>query len=284
MRRLATLFLLLAACGVAATLPLRATKTDPLDLAVSGLLDGVPAGQTRYIAWSDIAALPSTQLALSGEFMPGEQKVKVVFLSDFLKALPLKPGADVVLGSCTDGYAAVFRRAFIDHYRPFIVLEIGGIPASKWPPPGLDYNPGPYVITVSDKLAPDAAQFLDIAHKKPWGIASLRIEHFADSFRPAYSGAWANLSVRAQEGREIWVNSCLCCHEGPKGLFAGSKSERPFAVLSAWANANPAYFKRYVRNPKDESSCAQMEAHPAYSDEQLEAVEAFVVGESGRRP
>jgi len=259
-----------------AALELAPARTSPYDLAVSGRLAGVPAGETRFVSWKDLRALPTTKLKLIGEFVPGEQEVTALFLSDLLKALPPAPGVDVLLATCTDGYASIYRDSFIAKYRPFLVLEINGQGPEKWPPPGLKFNPGPYVITVSDALVPGVAQLLDVGHKRPWGVAAIELANYAEREADAFAGKWATLSPAAQAGREIWINSCASCHAGPGRIFGGTKAERPFPVLEAHAGYNRDYFKKYVRNPQGMIAGAKMEAHPHYTDEQLEELIAFI--------
>ena len=283
LRPLVALFVVIAASTLAKALELRTASSSSLDLAIKGGLAGVPKGEVRYLRWSDLATLPTSKIRITGEFVPGEQEVTVVFLSDLMKALPLQPTVDAALATCTDGFATIFKTSFIGHYRPFLVIEIAGRPPSAWPPPGVTYNPGPYAITVSERLAPDAHAYLDIEHKKPWGVNALEFVSYADCFRNAYSGSFSSLSARAQAGREIWMNSCLCCHAGPAATFSGTKSGRPFAVVKAYALTAPAYFKRYVRNPQGEVTCAQMDAHPHYTDVQLDQLIAYI-GLDGSTP
>jgi len=275
--------ILLGLAGAGAThaaLELYRERTSPYDLALTGRLTGVPAGEKRYAHWADIRALPTTRLRLAGEFVKGEQELTVVFLSDLWAALPRAAGADTLLATCgIDGYASVYRDSFMAACRPFVVLEINGQGPDKWPPPGLDYNPGPYVISISASLAPAVTQLIDPGHKKPWGVTELELANFADRYRGSFSGRWSALSARAEAGREIWINSCASCHRGPAGTFGGTKSDRPFEVLAAHAGFNAAYFKRYVRDPQGVITGAKMEAHPHYTDAQLDALIAFITAE-----
>lgn len=267
---------LLALPGPARALDLHAERGSPFDLALTGRLAGVPAGQTRYASWPDIRALPTVRLTLTGEFTSAEQVLTVVFLDELLKALPAGPGADTLLATSTDGYAAVYTRDFIALYRPFLVLEIDGRGPKDWPPPGLDYNPGPYVITVSSALVPAAVRYRDIEHKKPWGVAAIELANYAERYRGIYTGSRAHLSASAQDGRDIWVNSCACCHPGPPGAFGGTKAERPFQVIAAYAGYDRPFFMKYVRKPKSLVPCAKMEPHPDYSDEELSNLIEFI--------
>ena len=278
LRQVAALFLVFAAVSTQA-LELHATRTSPTDLSLTGLLTGVPAGESRYVRWADLAQLPSPKLKLTGEFGPGEQEVTVVFLTELWKSLPLGAGADTLLATCTDGYASVYRATFIASHRPFLILAINGQGPEKWPPPGLKFNPGPYVISVSADVAPAVAQLLDAGHKKPWGVSDLRVARYADAFAGLSTGSRAALSAPAIAGREIWVHSCASCHAGPPATFGGTKSDRPFDVLAAHARYNPTYFKRYIRDPKGFAPSAKMEPHPHYSDAQLDALIAFLAPE-----
>lgn len=276
---LASLGLLSSAALAAAPLSPQETRTSPFDLAIGGELVGLPARATRYLPWKALRALPTQTLTLSGEFVKGEQQVTVVFLQDLWAALPVAPGTDAILATCSDGYTSIYRSTFIATYRPFLILEINGRGPETWPPEGLKFNPGPYVISISDTVAPAVSTLLDSGHKRPWGVARIDIANYAQRNAPAYTGKWAHLSGRAQEGREIWVNSCASCHRGPPSLFGGTKSDRPFEVLAAHAAYNQDYFKRYVRNPQAVMPGAKMEAHPHYSDMQLDALIAFIVAE-----
>jgi hypothetical protein len=276
--------LILGAAAPAPALELHGERGSPTDLAVAGRLAGVPDGGTRYISWPELRALPTASLTLDGEFIKGPQALTVVYLADLWKALPVGPGADTILATCTDGYAAVYTSAFIAQYRPFLVLEINGKGPGDWPPPGLAYNPGPYVVTVSAELVPAVARFPDVQHKKPWGVTKIEIAAYGDRFRGIYSGKWTSLSPAAKAGREIWVNACASCHSGPPATFGGTRSGRPFPVIAAYAGYDRAFFMRYVRDPKSLVPCAQMEPHPRYTDDELSGLIEFVTAGSERSP
>jgi cytochrome c2 len=277
---LAAAALLLAGAGPARALELHAERASAYDLAVTGMLAGVPAGEVRYASWSDLRGLPTSKLRVNGEFVAGPQELTVVFLDDLWKALPVAPGADSFLATCADGYASVFTSVFISRYRPFLVLEINGKGPKDWPPPGLEFNPGPFAITVSADLVPAVANYRDVEHKKPWGVTTLEVASYSVRYRAIYSGKWAGLSAQAQDGREIWVNSCASCHQGPSGVFGGTKAGRPFEVIAAYAGYDRAFFVKYVRDPKSLVPCAKMEPHPNYTDNELANLIAFIT--SGR--
>ena len=271
------LLVLLAALPSARAIELHVEKTSPYDLALTGLFKGVPPGETRYVHWADLRTLPVTKLKLSGEFVSGEQEVTALDLKTLLKSLPLEANADTLLATCADGYASVYRQEFIETYQPFVVLEINGQGPDHWPPPGLKYNPGPYVITVSAQRVPAVSTYLDINHKRPWAVTLIEAANYEKRFASLYSGNGARLSPQAVQGREIWINSCFSCHQGPGAQpLGGTKANRPFPVLVAHATYNADYFKGYVRDPKKMMSGAKMEAHPHYTEAQLDALIAFL--------
>jgi hypothetical protein len=272
----AAAFWLLMTAVPARPLELHPDRSSPFDLALTGRIPGVPQDATWYARWSDLRALPTARLTINGEFVPGPQTVTVVFLADLWKALSPEAGADTFLATCSDQYTSIFTASFIAKYRPFLVLEINGMGPEKWPPPGLSYNPGPFVITVSPELVPGLAGYLDLEHKKPWGVTTLEVASFADRYRGAFTGKWASLSPAAQRGREIWINSCASCHPGPAGTFSGTKSERPFQVIAAYAGYDRGFFVKYVRDPKSLVASAKMEPHPDYTDAELSDLIEFI--------
>jgi cytochrome c2 len=272
---MAALFLLVAAIPSRA-LDLQKERGSPFDLAVTGKITGIPSGETRYARWQSLRALSTAQVTVDGEFVHGPQVLTVVYLDVLLKSLSPEPDADTILATCSDGYAAVYTSEFIGRYRPFLVLEINGKGPTDWPPPGLTYNPGPYVVTVSPALVPEVANFPDVEHKKPWGVTVLEVATFADRYKGVYTGKWASISPAAQRGRNIWINSCASCHQGPSGIFGGTKAGKPFEVIAAYAGFDQAYFMKYVRDPKSLVPCAKMEPHPHYTDAELADLIEFI--------
>jgi len=274
--------LLLVPSPAARALELQPTRGSPYDLAVTGRLAGVPAGETRYVPWAELRALPVARLRLRDEFVPGEQEVTVVFLDELWRALPCGPGADVLLAACNDDYASVFTRDFIRRCRPFLVLEIDGAGPAHWPLPGWKFDPGPYAILISSAVVPGADALLDASHKKPWGVVAIEVASYAERFHDSFSGRWAALSPRAQAGRELWINSCASCHPGPGRTYGGTKSVQAFPTLAALATVRPDFFAAYVRHPQALVANATMPAHGHYSDAQLAALIAFVTAEPAK--
>ncbi len=269
---------LLAVLGAsgASALELHLEKSSPFDLALKGRLEGVPAGETRYLRHDELSALPTRVLKLTGEFVPGEQEVTVVMLDDVLAKLPRTADADALIAICNDGYASIYTSEFMAEYKPFVVLAINGKGPETWPPEGLTFNPGPYVISIAEQLAPDAPALLDAGHKRPWGVDTIEFVNYKERFALWYGGALKEPSPLIAEGRDIWINSCFSCHNAPQESLGGSKAARPIQIVATHAAYNAAYFKTYVRDPKKLNPIATMEPHPHYTDAQLDALIAFL--------
>jgi hypothetical protein len=270
------LLFLSALSGRAGTLTLLPGPGAAHDLPISGLLAGPPAGTPLHVARADLATLPTTDVDVTGDFGTKAKVAKVVLFEDLMQALPLAPGADLILADCKDGYMGVYPVAFIHRYHPFLILQLDGIGPEGWPPPGLQYDPGPFVAYVSEKLAPGVGTFRDVEHKKPWGVTDLRVTSLAAAFGGFYRDRWADAPPLVTQGREIWIHSCASCHPGPAGVTGGTKSGMPFAVLVAVAGSNPKFLMQYVRDPKSLVPTAKMEPHPHYSDAELGQLIAFL--------
>ncbi len=275
----ATLTLLATTAELQAVMlhPVRSAATD---LQISGLLEDVPEGESRWIRWNDIRDLPSQIIETEGEFLAGRQEVRIVLLQDLMDRLPVANGADTVLADCADGYTSVFTHDFRSSWKPYIVVTINGQGPAAWPLPGMNMDPGPYVVSVSEEVVPGVDKLMDVAHKRPWATTGLRFVHYADEFAAIRTGEWQSLSESATRGRELWVNSCHSCHTGPDGITGGSKSGRPFAVLKAHASFNRDWFVDYVRNPATKNPAALMTPHPHYSDSQFSDLIAFILAET----
>ena len=65
-------------------LDLLPARSSPDDLAVSGLVAGLPEGAAGYVRWADLRSLPTVRLRITGEFGPGARELTVVYLDDLV--------------------------------------------------------------------------------------------------------------------------------------------------------------------------------------------------------
>jgi len=103
-------------------LTIMAERGSPFDLEISSGLEGQPEGEARFVSWEDIYSLPSSQLELEGEFVPGKQTITIIFLDDLWNALPVDPANDTLTAFCTDGYFSVYQPDFMAAHKPFVVV------------------------------------------------------------------------------------------------------------------------------------------------------------------
>ena len=252
-------------------------RAEPLDLAISGELEGLAPGQVAYLRAKDLRALPSKTLAADNRYFPGPNTLTIIPLEELWAALPRRSTADTLLAGCADGYMSVFDQAFVGNYHPFLVVAINGKPLDKILEQGVAFDGGPYIIDVSESLAPGVSTYLDIGHKEPWGVNSLNVVAHSVYFSSLYPPKTTTPSDPVvDQGRNIWINSCNSCHQGPDQRIGGTKAGFPLAVLQAQALYNQAYFRLYIRDPRKASPSSKMEPHPHYTDAQLDALTAFL--------
>lgn len=250
---------------LASLLPWHAARQSALDLEI---LDRPP----RYVAWADLYRdLPRRALTLRGEFGSDPVPVEAALLADVQRGLN-ENRADVVIARCSDGYLSVFSRTFIARYRPVLVLTLNGLPPAQWPPPGMKNNPGPFLITVAEELAPGVGRLPDISHKEPWSVVSLEFGREEALF--------AALAPAEPAARRLWINSCASCHAGPPGVPGGARSGVAFATLQADARQRPDFVRRYVQAPRSVNPAARMEPQPDDTGPALGALIEFL----GRPP
>lgn len=254
--------------SLAMALAFHSARQAPQDLPI----DLGPGRGRVYVSYGALRALPQTSARVQGELGAGTERVQGVLLGELARALGVPAGAGV-LAPCSDGYLSVYSPAFIARYRPLLVLTIDGRPPEQWPPPGMNDNPGPYLIVVAEDLAPGVSRVRDIRHKEPWGVTGLRFVRLDEAF--------AALPRTPALGRELWINCCASCHAGPSPGTPGGAKAGPaagFAALQALARSDPVYFRRYVRQPTALVPGARMEANPDYGEADLDALTAFLAG------
>jgi mono/diheme cytochrome c family protein len=261
---------------VAQRIALRTSRSSPLDLEVGGELAGVEKGGTRYISRGDLLSLPQVKFTVSNDANFTEPvEVRGVTLEELTKHLGESPHSDLVVAICDDLYRANYSRAYIAAHHPVLVLEINGKPPDGWPkdPEGSGLGMGPYMIT----HAQFTPQYKILSHEDqaqiPWGVVRLEFRNEDKVFGAiAPRGSNAN-SPDVQAGYKIAQQNCFRCHnmDGEGGQKAG----HPWLVLSAWATADPDYFRAYVHNPRLKNPRAQMPAFPEYDAATLDALRAY---------
>lgn len=288
-------FLIFAACVLLiatgrafsrpASIHLLPSRSSPLDLEVAGELAGLASGATRYIARSDLLALPQVSYTVSDDAnFTVPTQISGVSLDELVANLAASQNSSMVVAICNDRYRANYSRNYISTHHPLLVLTVNGQPPERWPkysegPAAAGMDMGPYLIS-HPNFTPS---FKILSHTDepqiPWGVVRLEFRN-----ESAVLGAIAPRGSHAQDqpvrdGYLIAQQNCFRCHN--LGAEGGQKAGRPWTVLATWAAASPEYFAAYVRDPKSKNPKATMPAFPAYDDATLAALRAYFQTFSG---
>ncbi len=290
------LFLLLAVDGVARTgndapigrgsprqrkmasraLPLHQERSLPSDLEITGIVSGGYVLRPQYLSRNDLERLPQVSVVVRDDPTLGQpgrpSQVRGVSLQVLAQALGVWHPAALLDARCLDRYRAYFTFAYIAAHRPVLAITIDNLSLSEWARRHHAFDPGPYSI-VYRSFVPT---FQVLAHQdeplQPTEIVRLNIATEADFDAIAPRGNFAPGSPE-QNGFTIAKQNCLRCHFTQS--MGGRKSGRDWGMLSLWAREQPAYFARYVRNPKSIEPHAQMPANLEYDAATLSALTAY---------
>jgi mono/diheme cytochrome c family protein len=255
---------------------LRATRSSPSDLEISGDLTGLPPKTTRYITREDLLTLPQVTYTVTDDAnFKGPTKITGVELEELIRRFTQKPEAEMVTAVCDDLYEAHYPQDYISAHHPLLVLEINDQSPSGWPKSsdGSGSSMGPYLIS-HPHFTP---AFKILSHKDepqiPWGVVRLEFRNEKAVFGAIAPHGPLAADSAIQAGYRIAQQNCFRCHNlGDEG---GTKAQRPWEVLSAWASSSPTNFAAYIRNPQAKNPKAQMPGNLAYDDATLKALTAY---------
>jgi mono/diheme cytochrome c family protein len=238
---------------------LRAQRSSPADLEVSGDLPGVPRNELRYLTRDDLLAI-SQAMTVSpddGNFKSATE-VRAVPLEDLARSLAV-PAADMIIAICKDEYRGHYPRAYLAGHRPVLVVELNGTPLSDLPKESGAYDAGPYLIAhehfnaSSKLLAHDEPQI-------PWGVVRIDFRKEKDVFGPIAPRGGEAGAANVKAGFTIARENCFRCHNSLDE--GGLKSGVNWTVLAAMAANSPDFFAAYVRDPQSKNPGAKMEGSP----------------------
>jgi mono/diheme cytochrome c family protein len=251
-------------------------RTSPSDLEIHGdIRGGSPEQPKRFDTREQLLALPQVSYTVTNDAnFIGPIQISGVGLDQLLHALAANPESDIAVAICTDGYATHYDHPYIAAHHPVLALKINRKDPADWPK--FHENGaymGPYLISSPD-FKPS---FKILSHEDepqiPWGVVQLKIQSEAavfDAIRPRSPGA---ASQEVLDGYRIAQQNCFRCHNS--GDHGGTKAQRPWTVLSTWANASPDFFAAYIHDPKSKNPKSQMQAFPNYDATTLNALTKY---------
>ena len=274
-----TLLILGSAAFAGATTPapkslLHNTRQSSQDLEVTGLLRDLPAGQSAYIRYADLLALPQSKATIDDNpDYKGQLHISGVSFETLASALGVLPQSDLVDALCTDRYRSHFPAEYIAQHHPILVLTIDRKPLAAWSAATHQYDPSPYVVMYPHFIP----SFKVLAHQDqpqlPDNLIRLNFTTQAATFNPlAPRGTFAPNSPELQ-GFAIAKQNCLRCHFLSNS--GGTKSGRTWQSLGTWAREQPAFFQSYVSNPAKLEPHAHMPANPTYDQPTLAALTTY---------
>jgi mono/diheme cytochrome c family protein len=244
------------------------------DLEVGGELAGVPSGDTRFIAYKDLLALPQVSYTVSDDTnFAGKTAISGVALAELGKLLSAGGGEELVVAICYDGYRANYPSAYLAAHRPLLVLKINGKTEANWPMSEYGGSLGPYLIshpafTPSFKVLShtDEAQI-------PFGVTRIEFRAEQTVLGSIAPRARYTSDSPVMQGYRIAQQNCFRCHN--MGAEGGQMAGRSWQVLGMWAATEPNYFARYVKNPKSIDSKNRMPGFPNYDAATIEALRQY---------
>lgn len=208
-----------------------------------------------------------------GEAVP----LGVLPLESLIEAYPLTNHGDAIVLETLNRWESFLT---VDYIRAngtlLLLLYYDGMSSETgmWPSFGGDIEPlAPYYVFNPDipiPTFPASPTYGMINATQIKGIRAVNTNQIYAAFFPESS-----LSEGAQAGRKLFLQRCNNCHQGPGGN-GGNVSQRPFVILQIHARFNTDYLKQMIVNPKQFYPETHMPKHEDLSDDQLEALVAFL--------
>lgn len=265
--------------GVTAPVPsrglLHATRQAASDLEVTGLIKGLPEGDSAYIRYRDLLGLPQVSAVVADDpDYPGPPlHVSGVSFETLSAAVGALPESDLIDALCTDRYRSHFPAGYIAQHHPILVLTVEHKPLAEWAKQAHQYDPSPYVVMYAHFVP----AFKVLAHadepQLPDNLVRLNFTTQARTFGPIAPRGHFAADSPEQEGFTIAKQNCLRCHF--QGSSGGTKSGRTWQSLSMWATEQPKFFESYVHDPTKTEPHAHMPASPEYDAATLAALTAY---------
>jgi mono/diheme cytochrome c family protein len=258
-------------------LALQTQRTSPQDLEITGDVSGIPAGQSRFARYADLAALKQVSYTVKDDpDFSGPVQLSGVPLDELIAALGTTGNEQLVAAAGADGYEGNYTTGYRAAHQPFLVLTINGRQPTQWPKGPDGEMLAPYVIS-HPYFKPQLKILEHIEEPQlPYGVTKL---HFFDQTAilatlkpPASAGA------AATHGYQIVLNSCLRCHSN--GEIGGNKSPFGWPQLALIAKGNADAFGKYVIQPNRVNPEATMPPNPNYDAATVAALVAYFQAEN----
>ncbi len=252
------------------------------DLEVSGLIGGLPHGESRFVTRGFLLSLPRITVHLDQfEDFPALSKPGVMVTGVDLEVLAARLGAafddaSAMEAICRDGYAAAYPVGYIRFHHPIFVLAIDGLSPHAWAVKHHAYDAGPYFIA----YAHFEPHFRILAHDdrplEPDQITKLLFstkEAMYAGIEPREARETPLGVTPVVAGFRIARQNCFRCHNS--GEYGGSQSGISWKKLGKIARERPQYFADWVHDPRTIDPQAKMPANLDYDQATLDAITKY---------
>ena len=245
-------------------------RSSPQDLEVYRVKSDGSLSSPVYYTYDQLLTLPLTTIKTAQDpntLKPAEYTG--VYMSDLFAGLGAESNQNVIGANCYDKYKQYYDADYNARHRPILLLKFDGQPPENWPKSEHDSSMGPYCI-VHEKFEPTESIYGYTEQPRiPFGVISIEFTSYSRSLG-AFMPNKGSANPEVIKGAKIAIGSCISCHniDSAGGQLAG----RPWAVLSAFASTNEAYFKNYIVNPQQLRTDSKMPAHPTFDSATLNAL------------
>ncbi|MDQ8194398.1 c-type cytochrome [Coraliomargarita sp. SDUM461004] len=231
-----------------------------------------------YLTRAELAAIEG-YTTIRTEVFPGaaEADLGVLPLKSLIDVLGIGETCDGFVLECTDAWESFVTLEYIEANDPVMLLYYNGKSPeeSEWPMFGGDIEAlAPYYVFVVGDMSgyEDAPKYGMISATQMNGIHATNT---AKRYAPFYNAPMDKLSPMAQAGRDLFLQRCNVCHQGP-GNVGGNVSQRPLIVLQGHATYNADYLAKMVVNPKQFYPNTIMPNHEDFDAEKLSKITAYL--------
>jgi mono/diheme cytochrome c family protein len=253
---------------------LRAQRSSPGDLEVSGDLAGLVPGSIRYVRYEDLLRLPQETYTVSDDAdLPRNAVISGVALATLAHLFGQSPESTQIVAISYDRYRTNYPRSYLAQHHPLLVLRIDGRLSDAWPQSEQGGPLGPYLISHPFFKPAFKALSHDDEPQIPFGVERLEFRRESkvfDAIRPP--GHWPAGSA-VEQGYVIARQDCFRCHNA--GAEGGTKAGRDWRQLAALAQNDAPRFRRIIHDPASVTPGAKMPGEPGYDDATLDALTAY---------
>jgi len=249
-------------------------RSSPGDLEVSGELEGLPSGATRYLRYDELLRLPQETYSVTDDTnFHGKTQIGGVALTALAHLLGQQSDSTLVVAICYDQYRTNYPIDYLAAHHPLLILTINGQTRDHWPPSESGGPLGPYLI--SHPFFKPAFKVLSHEDEPqiPYGVTRIEFRRESEVFgklRP--KGEWPADSP-VQQGYVIARQDCFRCHN--MGVEGGTMAGRSWLQLAARAIDDSSRFRQTIRKPSSLTPGAKMPDHADYDDATLDALTAY---------